>query len=189
MELDRLSNSIKCEGSWTQRLYQELSSIVNQLLVSVEGSCGPVTPHFLRSVLYPNNTWVQACHQAYVVLLEQSQLALVCLMQISGLSTVYCVQQMTRGTFLGCVTCQQKVLNKSMLETILYHCASLYSKSPCLEIIIKRIMKREEKITMSCHDQDVYRLIVPPSFKVVCRVNWLLLSLINYVKSLIKSCI
>ncbi|GFZ01120.1 ferric reduction oxidase 5 [Actinidia rufa] len=48
MESDRLSITIKCGGSWTQRLYQELSASVNHLRVSVEGPYGPASSHFLR---------------------------------------------------------------------------------------------------------------------------------------------
>ncbi|PSS04386.1 Ferric reduction oxidase [Actinidia chinensis var. chinensis] len=48
MESDRLSITIKCGGSWTQRLYQELSTSVNHLQVSVEGPYGPASSHFLR---------------------------------------------------------------------------------------------------------------------------------------------
>lgn len=51
MEPDRLSIVIKSEGSWSQKLYQELSSSVDYLNVSVEGPYGPTSSHFLRSVL------------------------------------------------------------------------------------------------------------------------------------------
>ncbi|XP_031393556.1 ferric reduction oxidase 2-like isoform X2 [Punica granatum] len=50
LEPDRLSVIIKSEGSWTQKLYQILSSpsSVDRLEVSVEGPYGPVSSHFLR---------------------------------------------------------------------------------------------------------------------------------------------
>ncbi|KAM3682191.1 hypothetical protein ACB098_12G055100 [Castanea mollissima] len=48
MEPDRLSIVIKSEGSWSQKLYQELSSSVDYLNVSVEGPYGPTSSHFLR---------------------------------------------------------------------------------------------------------------------------------------------
>ncbi|XP_050251189.1 ferric reduction oxidase 4-like isoform X3 [Quercus robur] len=48
MEPDKLSIVIKREGSWSQKLYQELSSSVDYLNVSVEGPYGPTSSHFLR---------------------------------------------------------------------------------------------------------------------------------------------
>jgi len=49
MEKDILSVAIKTEGSWTNKLYQELSSsAMDHLNVSVEGPYGPTTSHFLR---------------------------------------------------------------------------------------------------------------------------------------------
>ncbi|KAK7853929.1 ferric reduction oxidase 4 [Quercus suber] len=45
---DKLSIVIKREGSWSQKLYQELSSSVDYLNVSVEGPYGPTSSHFLR---------------------------------------------------------------------------------------------------------------------------------------------
>uniref|UniRef100_A0A5B7BXJ2 ferric-chelate reductase (NADH) n=1 Tax=Davidia involucrata TaxID=16924 RepID=A0A5B7BXJ2_DAVIN len=48
MEPDRLSITIKSEGSWTQKLYQQLSSLTDRLEVSIEGPYGPASSHFLR---------------------------------------------------------------------------------------------------------------------------------------------
>ncbi|KAK3220403.1 hypothetical protein Dsin_014373 [Dipteronia sinensis] len=48
MEQDKLSIFVKCQGSWTQKLYQQLSSSVDRLEVSVEGPYGPTSSHFLR---------------------------------------------------------------------------------------------------------------------------------------------
>jgi len=49
MEKDILSVAIKTGGSWTNKLYQELSSsALDHLNVSVEGPYGPSTPNFLR---------------------------------------------------------------------------------------------------------------------------------------------
>ncbi|KAA8533685.1 hypothetical protein F0562_031202 [Nyssa sinensis] len=48
MEPDRFSITIKSEGSWTQKLYQELSSSTDHLEVSIEGPYGPASSHFLR---------------------------------------------------------------------------------------------------------------------------------------------
>ncbi|KAK4837714.1 hypothetical protein QYF36_007861 [Acer negundo] len=47
MEQDKLSIFVKCQGSWTQKLYQQLSSSVDRLEVSVEGPYGPTSSHFL----------------------------------------------------------------------------------------------------------------------------------------------
>lgn len=49
MEQDKLSIVCKSEGSWTQRLYQEISSSIDRLEVSVEGPYGPNSADFLRS--------------------------------------------------------------------------------------------------------------------------------------------
>ncbi|KAG6667177.1 hypothetical protein CIPAW_01G082800 [Carya illinoinensis] len=48
MEPDKLSVVIKREGSWSLKLFQELSSPVDHLKVSVEGPYGPSSSHFLR---------------------------------------------------------------------------------------------------------------------------------------------
>ncbi|KAJ0099098.1 hypothetical protein Patl1_20194 [Pistacia atlantica] len=48
MEQDKLSIVCKSEGSWTQRLYQEISSSIDRLEVSVEGPYGPNSADFLR---------------------------------------------------------------------------------------------------------------------------------------------
>ncbi|KAK3220438.1 hypothetical protein Dsin_014408 [Dipteronia sinensis] len=48
MEQDKLSILVKVEGSWTQKLYKEISSSVDHLQVSVEGPYGPTSSHFLR---------------------------------------------------------------------------------------------------------------------------------------------
>ncbi|KAL4595076.1 hypothetical protein ACB092_12G065800 [Castanea dentata] len=48
MEPDRLSIVIKREGRWSQKLYQELSSSVDHLNVSLEGPYGPTSSPFLR---------------------------------------------------------------------------------------------------------------------------------------------
>nr|POE51174.1 ferric reduction oxidase 4 [Quercus suber] len=48
MEPDRLSIVIKREGRWSQKLYQELSSSVGHLNVSLEGPYGPTSSPFLR---------------------------------------------------------------------------------------------------------------------------------------------
>ncbi|XAR63033.1 Ferric-chelate reductase (NADH) [Bertholletia excelsa] len=50
LEPDRLSLIIKKEGSWTNKLYDMLSSpsTIDHLDVSVEGPYGPVSTHFLR---------------------------------------------------------------------------------------------------------------------------------------------
>lgn len=51
-EPDKLSIVIKTEGSWSQKLYNKLSSLpaVDCFDVSVEGPYGPTSSHFLRSV-------------------------------------------------------------------------------------------------------------------------------------------
>ncbi|KAI3935416.1 hypothetical protein MKW98_027556 [Papaver atlanticum] len=51
MEPDTLSLAIKCGGTWSENLYQKLSStscVVDRLDVSIEGPYGPNSPHFLR---------------------------------------------------------------------------------------------------------------------------------------------
>lgn len=47
MEPDKLSVVIKTGGSWSQKLYQQLSSPLDNLLISVEGPYGPISTHFL----------------------------------------------------------------------------------------------------------------------------------------------
>ncbi|KAJ9539629.1 hypothetical protein OSB04_026135 [Centaurea solstitialis] len=48
-EPDTLSILIKCQGSWSRKLYQHLSaSPIDRLQVSVEGPYGPTSSHFLR---------------------------------------------------------------------------------------------------------------------------------------------
>ncbi|XP_030491304.2 ferric reduction oxidase 2 [Cannabis sativa] len=51
LEPEKLSVLIKCEGNWSKKLHQLLSSpssSVDRLQVSVEGPYGPVSTHFLR---------------------------------------------------------------------------------------------------------------------------------------------
>ena len=49
METDNLSVAIKAVGSWSNKLYKELSSTaLDRLNVSVEGPYGPSSSHFLR---------------------------------------------------------------------------------------------------------------------------------------------
>ncbi|XP_039164721.1 ferric reduction oxidase 4-like [Eucalyptus grandis] len=52
MEPDRLSVAIKCQGSWSRRLFESLSSFssssLDHLQVSVEGPYGPSSSQFLR---------------------------------------------------------------------------------------------------------------------------------------------
>ncbi|XP_022724254.1 ferric reduction oxidase 4-like [Durio zibethinus] len=50
MEPDQLSVVIKSEGSWSQKLYQNLCSSVDHLEISTEGPYGPSSSNFLRSV-------------------------------------------------------------------------------------------------------------------------------------------
>ncbi|XP_017972911.1 PREDICTED: ferric reduction oxidase 4 [Theobroma cacao] len=48
-EQDKLSVIIKSEGSWSQKLYQEISSSnLDHLEISTEGPYGPLSDHFLR---------------------------------------------------------------------------------------------------------------------------------------------
>ncbi|XP_031275080.1 ferric reduction oxidase 4-like isoform X1 [Pistacia vera] len=56
MEQDKLSIVCKSEGSWTQRLYQEISSSIDRLEVSIEGPYGPNSADFLR-----HETLVMVC--------------------------------------------------------------------------------------------------------------------------------
>ncbi|KAF2315583.1 hypothetical protein GH714_040092 [Hevea brasiliensis] len=51
MEPETLSVVIKRQGSWSQKLYQEISSSVDRLEMSVEGPYGPTSSHFLRHEL------------------------------------------------------------------------------------------------------------------------------------------
>ncbi|GFQ05835.1 ferric reduction oxidase 4 [Phtheirospermum japonicum] len=48
LETDKLSVVIKSQGSWTQKLYNQLSSSLDRLEVSTEGPYGPASSHFLR---------------------------------------------------------------------------------------------------------------------------------------------
>ncbi|XP_062149736.1 ferric reduction oxidase 4-like isoform X3 [Alnus glutinosa] len=48
METDKLSIVIKCRGNWSQMLFQQLSSSVEHVKVSVEGPYGPASSHLLR---------------------------------------------------------------------------------------------------------------------------------------------
>ncbi|MFQ6671353.1 hypothetical protein Gotur_035928 [Gossypium turneri] len=48
METDELSVVIKCQGSWSDKLYKELGSSLDRLQVSTEGPYGPTSSHFLR---------------------------------------------------------------------------------------------------------------------------------------------
>ncbi|KAK6142792.1 hypothetical protein DH2020_023140 [Rehmannia glutinosa] len=50
LEAERLSVIIKCEGSWSKKLYDVISSpsSIDRLQVSVEGPYGPATTNFLR---------------------------------------------------------------------------------------------------------------------------------------------
>lgn len=50
MEQDKLSVVVKRQGSWTQKLCQEIASSVDHLEVSVEGPYGPTSSHFLRLI-------------------------------------------------------------------------------------------------------------------------------------------
>jgi len=50
MEADKLSIVIKRGGNWSQKLFQQLSSSVEHVKVSVEGPYGPTSSHLLRSV-------------------------------------------------------------------------------------------------------------------------------------------
>jgi predicted ferric reductase len=50
MDSDKLSVVIKCDGSWSHKLYQILSSPspTNRLEVSIEGPYGPPSANFMR---------------------------------------------------------------------------------------------------------------------------------------------
>ncbi|KAL5746396.1 hypothetical protein ACOSP7_027542 [Xanthoceras sorbifolium] len=48
MEQDKLSILVKVDGSWTQKLYQQISSSSDRLQASVEGPYGPTSSQFLR---------------------------------------------------------------------------------------------------------------------------------------------
>lgn len=50
MDLDHPSVVIKCNGSWSQKLYQKLSSAspMDRIEVSIEGPYGPPSTQFLR---------------------------------------------------------------------------------------------------------------------------------------------
>lgn len=48
LEPNTLSIVIKSEGSWSQKLYRNLSSPQEHLDISVEGPYGPTSSHFLR---------------------------------------------------------------------------------------------------------------------------------------------
>ncbi|XP_060179508.1 ferric reduction oxidase 5-like [Lycium barbarum] len=52
LESDTISFVIKCEGSWTKKLYDVISlpSSVDHLEVSVEGPYGHPSTHFLRNI-------------------------------------------------------------------------------------------------------------------------------------------
>ncbi|CAK7338847.1 unnamed protein product [Dovyalis caffra] len=52
MEQDKLSVVVKRLGSWSQKLYQEISSPLERLEVSVEGPYGPASSHFQRLVYH-----------------------------------------------------------------------------------------------------------------------------------------
>ncbi|KAH6783972.1 ferric reduction oxidase 4 [Perilla frutescens var. hirtella] len=47
LETNKLSVAIKSQGSWTQKLYTQLSSNLDHLEVSTEGPYGPASSHFL----------------------------------------------------------------------------------------------------------------------------------------------
>ncbi|GMI75541.1 ferric reduction oxidase 4 [Hibiscus trionum] len=48
MEADKLSVVIKTQGTWSHKLYQEITSSLDHLQVSTEGPYGPNSSHFLR---------------------------------------------------------------------------------------------------------------------------------------------
>lgn len=48
MEPETLTVVIKRQGSWSQKLYQKISSSVGPVEMSVEGPYGPISSHFLR---------------------------------------------------------------------------------------------------------------------------------------------
>lgn len=53
LEPEALSVVVKCEGSWTKKLYDVVSlpSSIDRLEVAIEGPYGPPTTHFLRLVI------------------------------------------------------------------------------------------------------------------------------------------
>ncbi|KAG8652945.1 ferric reduction oxidase 4 isoform X2 [Manihot esculenta] len=51
MEPETLTVVIKRQGSWSQKLYQKISSSVGPVEMSVEGPYGPISSHFLRHEL------------------------------------------------------------------------------------------------------------------------------------------
>lgn len=57
MEPDKLSIVIKSGGSWSQKLYKQLSS-VEHLAVSVEGPYGPSSFSFLRLLFFIHKLWL-----------------------------------------------------------------------------------------------------------------------------------
>ncbi|XP_009621943.1 ferric reduction oxidase 2-like isoform X1 [Nicotiana tomentosiformis] len=60
LESDTISVVIKCEGSWTKKLYDVISlpSPVDRLEVSVEGPYGPASTHFLSHFNHRHDTLV-----------------------------------------------------------------------------------------------------------------------------------
>jgi predicted ferric reductase len=54
MDLDKLSVVIKSKGSWSQKMYQMLSSPspMDRMEVSIEGPYGPPSTHFLKVFVY-----------------------------------------------------------------------------------------------------------------------------------------
>lgn len=48
LEMDKLSVAIKCQGSWTQKLYKQLSLSLDHVEASTEGPYGSASSHFLR---------------------------------------------------------------------------------------------------------------------------------------------
>ncbi|KAG2725697.1 hypothetical protein I3760_01G078100 [Carya illinoinensis] len=75
MEPDKLSVVIKREGSWSLKLFQELSSPVDHLKVSVEGPYGPSSSHFLRHeslVMVSGGSWFNVADMELESLPHQS---------------------------------------------------------------------------------------------------------------------
>jgi hypothetical protein len=54
MDLDKLSVVIESNGSWSQKMYQTLSSPspMDRMEVSIEGPYGPPSTHFLKVFVY-----------------------------------------------------------------------------------------------------------------------------------------
>ena len=48
MEPDKISIVLKTGGTWTNKLYNEISSSIDRLEVSVEGPYGPASTDFLK---------------------------------------------------------------------------------------------------------------------------------------------